>query len=52
MGDVMTYTIACREIGGNCDFVATGATPTEVKRAFSRATLRSGARTCGASCVP
>jgi predicted small metal-binding protein len=29
----MRYVIACRELGGECDFVATGATPTEVKRA-------------------
>lgn len=29
----MTFIIACRELGGDCDFVATGISPTEVKRA-------------------
>jgi predicted small metal-binding protein len=34
IGTAMTHTIACREVGGDCEFVATGVTPTEVKRAF------------------
>ena len=29
----MPYVIACRELGGDCDFVATGTTPVDVKRA-------------------
>jgi predicted small metal-binding protein len=30
----MTYSITCRELGADCDFVATGPTPREVKRAL------------------
>ena len=29
----MAYLIACRELGGECEFVASGPTPTDVKRA-------------------
>jgi predicted small metal-binding protein len=29
----MTYSISCRELGADCDFVATGPTPRECKRA-------------------
>lgn len=29
----MTYTLACRDLGGDCDFVAKGTSPVEVKRA-------------------
>jgi predicted small metal-binding protein len=29
----MTYTLACRDLGAHCDFVAKGASPVEVKRA-------------------
>lgn len=32
----MSYVLACRELGGDCDFVAAGATPTQVKRAVWR----------------
>jgi predicted small metal-binding protein len=30
----MRYAITCLELGGECDFVATGSTPIEVKRAL------------------
>lgn len=30
----MGLTLTCRDLGGDCDFVATGASPTEVKRAM------------------
>ena len=30
------YSIACRELGGECDFVARAATPTDAKRGFWR----------------
>jgi predicted small metal-binding protein len=29
----MKYVIRCHELGAECDFVATGETPIEVKRA-------------------
>ncbi len=29
----MTYTLACRDLGADCDFVANGNSPVEVKRA-------------------
>jgi predicted small metal-binding protein len=36
----MGYSITCRELGGDCEFVASGATPREVKQAVWGHVLR------------